>query len=175
MLGCAQDFDSQTAKILTEATLLEAEPELMKRRPLIDTLALNRLKGLCQNPVKTYGELLSLMMGETNRSDIFYKDYRRTSFGFAVIHCIEYIDFAAIASASDLSHHLPLTIIKEILATALPPWISSERIILVFNNAFYDRGFRQAASAVVLEACQAFHSKRFEMKDEQLLLRGTIT
>ena len=46
-----------------------------------------------------------------------------------------------IAKENNRKHHLPLSIIKQILAKREAPWIASERITLVFNDNFHDKGF----------------------------------
>ncbi|PMD46006.1 hypothetical protein L207DRAFT_576886 [Hyaloscypha variabilis F] len=76
IIGSGFDLDPETSRILAEATLLEAEPQLMTRRPKIDRLALERLKTVAGPSVRDYGALLNLMMVETGPSALFYKDYR---------------------------------------------------------------------------------------------------
>jgi len=120
ILGSGFDLDPETSRILAEATKLEAEPQLMKRRPQIDRLALERLKTVAGSGVRDYGALLDLMMVETNPLTLFYKDYRQTTFGFSVIHCKEYINMTTIVQQNNLKHHLPLSVIKQVLLSTKP-------------------------------------------------------
>jgi len=175
MLGSGFDLDSETARILAEATMLETEPQLMKRRPALDQHALDRLITIAGDTVRDYGDLLQLMMVEDDPVKLFYKDYRQTSFGFVVIHCIEYREFTNIAKENNTKHHLPLSVIKHILAKKESPWVESERITLVFNDDLYDKGFRHAAATVLKEACQAFHNMNFDLQGCQVSLESIKT
>ena len=147
----------------------------MTRRPKIDRLALERLKTVAGPSVRDYGALLNLMMVETGPSALFYKDYRQTTFGFSVIHCKEYFDMTEIAKENNRKHHLPLSIIKQILAKREAPWIASERITLVFNDNFHDKGFQNAIICVVKGACEAFHQRKFDLYECQINLENIET
>jgi hypothetical protein len=172
LLGAGFDLDKYTARILTAATMSQAEPALMDRCPATDRLALNRLKYLCEHMSRNYGHLLCCIMGDETQLKMFYQDYRQTSFGFAVIHCREYSDFIALAKENNRANHLSLTVVKEVRASVYPPFVCSERIILVFNDNFYDKGFRMGATITVKAACQEFHDKTFPLKRYELNLEG---
>ena len=168
ILGSGFDLDSETSRILAEATTLEAESQLMHRRLEINRLALARLKERAGPSVREYRSLLELMMVETDPLTLFYKDYRQTPFGFSVVHCKEYINMIEIAQKknknNNLKHRLPVSVIKQILAKKDAPLISSERITLVFNDHLYDKGFRNAAVTVAKEECEAFTTRNSPLR-----------
>lgn len=152
LIGSGFDLDPDLSRILLEATLLEAEPELLERSPVLDQLAINRLRNIVKVPVRDYGSLLSLSDDIQSPSDLsikFKKDYRETNFGFAVVHCMYYQDFSHIAEENNMSSHLPVTIVKQVLCNDKPPWVESEYITIHFNQSFHDNGFREAIRDVI--------------------------
>ncbi|KAL7944575.1 hypothetical protein V8C42DRAFT_353466 [Trichoderma barbatum] len=85
-LGSGLDLDRQSARLLLEATMLEAEPQLMTKRAYHTS----------------YLELMKMLTSDVKVADPFMEDYKATLFGFA-----------RRAEANNLERHLPLTVVKQ--------------------------------------------------------------
>ena len=175
LLGSGLDLDPPTARLMTAASICQAEPGLLTRCPGSDRIALNRMRWLGKKLLNDYWSILKLIMGDENKAIAFHRDYRQTSFGFVVIHCLKYSNFTFMARRNNEIHHLPLTVVKEVRVSMSPPYTSSERITLVFNEKFYNKGFRIGAAITIKAACQEFHGKVFPLKRYELNLEGIST
>lgn len=156
LLGSGFDLDARTATILLEATLLEAEPDLMVLMSEVDRLALARLQGLASQP-RSYAALMGVMTQTKDRKARFYKDYKESLYGFAVIKCTNTECYEKLAKANNKFNGLPLTVVKEVNYTADFTAVISENISFYFNDSFHDKGFHDAVNAIVRFACSSFH------------------
>lgn len=161
MLGSGLDLNTQTARILLEATRLEAEPSLLLSMSKIDKLAIRRLETLA-GQTASYDDLMALLISGNSTVDPFMEDYKQTLYGFAVIKTQRAASFEERALKNNVDNHLPLTIVKQVICnnnnhdqfgTNL-----DETISLYFNENFYDKGFRSAVKKIVTTACEVFHS-----------------
>ncbi|KUJ24631.1 DHH phosphoesterase [Mollisia scopiformis] len=160
ILGSGLDLSPGMAKTLLEATRLEAEPSLIPRMSETDQLAIARLESIAGYGVAaTYEELMSIMLNTAEIKELFYKDYRQTSYGFSVIKSNKSNDFGAIAEAKNRTYHLPLTVVKEVVYAEDFSGVCLENISLVINPVFHDKGFKNALQKIVTVACQHFHGK----------------
>ncbi|KAK6502687.1 hypothetical protein TWF506_003265 [Arthrobotrys conoides] len=160
-LGSNLDLDGTTARILLEATRLEAEPELLKRMSALDRIAIARLEKIADTP-SAYPSLMQVLTHSTNSAkETFYKDYKQTNFGFTVIKSSSSdpmtISYRRFAEVNNEKEHLPLTIVKEIVYDPRFSTAERETFQLVFNDSFHDKGFRAAVRNVIKHACRAFH------------------
>lgn len=155
-LGSGMDLDQPSARMLLEATLLEAEPHLMAKMSLLDKLAFERLSVLAKWNT-SYPDLMTMLTSAANTPDPFMNDYKETLFGFAVIKATERGCFGARAEANNRDNHLPLTIVKQVVYNSQFDTVLCETISLYFNEDYHDKGFRAAIIDVVTKACQAFH------------------
>lgn len=157
MLGSGLDVDARTARILLEATKIEAEPALMQAMSKIDRLAVLRLETLARQTTD-YGHLMQLLIDGSATVDLFREDYKETVYGFAVIKSRSWESYEARARQNNIENHLPLTVVKQVLYNnAQLEGALTEHISLHFNDDFYDKGFRSAALTVIRAACEAFH------------------
>ena len=168
ILGSRMDLDPRAAKILANATKLEAEPELMHRMSELDRLALKRLETIAGGGTESYEDLMRIMTASENMEEAFYKDYRETTYGFAVVKCNVSQDYHNIARSNNMTHNLPLTIVKQTVYDSKYAFVSSETISMVFNDRFHDKGFKAAVNTVIGEACKAFHGA------QSVLIRDTV-
>ena len=157
ILGSGMDLNTTTARILLEATKLEAEPDLMVYMSEIDRLAFQRLEDIAGNNVTSYSDLMRIMVTAEDLENAFYKDYKQTTYGFAVIKCLGQNDYYDIASLNNECHNLPLTVVKETWYDIDFSTVITETILLVFNKTHYDKGFRRCVRATVRHACEVFH------------------
>ncbi|KAL7930848.1 hypothetical protein V8C35DRAFT_324056 [Trichoderma chlorosporum] len=144
-LGSGLDLDRQSARLLLEATMLEAEPQLMTKMSNLDRLAFERLQELAQHHT-SYRELMKMLTGDMKVADPFMEDYKETLFGFA-----------RRAEANNLERHLPLTVVKQVCYDSCFKSVLEERITMHFNDSFHDKGFRRAITSTIQRACEAFH------------------
>ncbi|KAK4548758.1 hypothetical protein LTR36_008531 [Oleoguttula mirabilis] len=160
LLGSGFDLDPTAAKMLAEATVLEAEPELMFAMGKVDRLAMERLKRIAA-PMTSYPDLMAIMTGSTNRDYQFSSDYKSDGFGFAVIKSRQRQPscFTDLSQANNMQEHLPLTIIKQVLYDVDFSAVHCEVITATFNPTYHDKGFRRAVIDVVQQACIAFHGQ----------------
>ena len=158
ILGSGMDLNATTARILLEATKLEAEPELWVHMSELDRLAFQRLENIAGKNVTSYSDLMRIMVtAAEDLEEAFYKDYKKTTYGFAVIKCLEQNDYYDMASLNNVSHNLPLTVVKETWYDIDFSMVITETILLVFNKRYYDKGFRRCVRATVRHACEIFH------------------
>ncbi|GAP92259.1 hypothetical protein SAMD00023353_7600010 [Rosellinia necatrix] len=155
-LGSGLDLDQPSAKILLEATLLEAEPQLVKKMSRLDNLAFHRLITLAGES-RGYPELMEMLIGDPDTTDRFMEDYKQTLYGFAVIKAKAITCFKARAEANNVEKRLPLTVVKQVAYNPSFDGVARETIGLYFNEDFYDKGFRAAIQLAVQKACEAFH------------------
>ncbi|KAK6330807.1 hypothetical protein TWF718_003006 [Orbilia javanica] len=161
ILGSNLELDGTTARILLEATRLEAEPELLKHMSVLDRMAIARLESIANAP-SSYAALMQVFTNSTNSArETFYKDYKQTKFGFTVIKSSssdpQIIDYRKLAEINNEKEYLPLTIVKEVVYNEKFSTVERETFHLVFNDSFYDKGFRAAVRNVIKCACRAFH------------------
>ena len=160
ILGSGMDLDGSAAKILAEATKLEAEPELMHRMSEIDRLALKRLETIAGGNTESYADLMRIMIASQDVEEMFYKDYKETTYGFAVVKCNVPQDYNQISKSNNLHRNLPLTIVKQTVYDNEFTFVSSETISMIFNDRFHDKGFTTAVKTIIGEACKAFHGAK---------------
>ena len=158
LLGSGFELDHQTARILAEATILEAEPQLLELTGIINRLALDRLKKIASHMVD-YSILMAIMTEATDHEYMFWKDYKEDNFGFAVIkhQRPHHICFSDLAEKNNSQKHLPLTAIKQVSYNNDFSKVEWEVITVIFNKAYYDKGFRAAVFDVIKHTCAAFH------------------
>ncbi|OAG41893.1 hypothetical protein AYO21_03896 [Fonsecaea monophora] len=158
ILGSGLDLAPSLAKILLEATRLEAEPGLMKYMSNLDRLAVKRLESIASTAA-TYSDLMHVMTEASCPQELFYKDYKETNFGFAVIKSRQALgsQIHALATTNNTNHHLPLTIVKEVLYRDGFVAVKSETILIVSNPEYHDKGFTRSVLDVVALACRQFH------------------
>ncbi|KAK2597396.1 hypothetical protein QQS21_006020 [Conoideocrella luteorostrata] len=155
-LGSGLDLDPPSARMLLEATLLEAEPHLMAKMSLLDKLALERLT-LIAKWSTSYADLMTRLINEANTPDPFMNDYKQTLYGFAVVKTRSLTCFKARAEANNTENYLPLTIVKQVVYNSQFNTVLYESISLYFNGDFHDKGLKIAILDSVSRACQAFH------------------
>lgn len=158
-LGSGLDLDAETARILLEATILEAEPSLINNMSVLDKLVLERLRMLAQS-YTSYPDLMAMMTSDSRGSDLFMADYKQRLYGFAVIKTRKLASFEKRAKANNIERHLPLTVLKQVLYDSQFQSVLEESITMYFNDNFYDKGFRDAIMHVTRAACEAFHGAR---------------
>ncbi|KAF5649810.1 DHH phosphoesterase [Fusarium tjaetaba] len=157
MLGSGLDVDQQTARILLEATEIEAEPHLMQSMSRIDQMALERLKSLSHGSA-SYQDLMQLLLHSNVEVDPFLEDYKESCYGFAVLKSQRLTSYDERAMKNNVEKHLPLTVVKQVIFDGtMFDRLSTEKISMHFNDRFYDKGFRNAVKHVILSACAAFH------------------
>lgn len=159
MLGSGLDLNARTARILLEATRLEAEPSLLQSMSKIDRIAIRRLEALA-GETTSYDDLMVLLISGTSTIDPFMEDYKETLYGFAVIKTQREASFEKRALKNNVDNHLPLTIVKQVIYESNHHQFGTtlnEIISLYFNDNFYDKGFRSAVRKIVTTACQVFH------------------
>jgi len=157
-LGSGLDLDCETARMLLESTLIEAEPSLMEKMSRIDRLALDRLKRLAQGSA-SYSNLMGLLTRDTMRGDPFMMDYKEGLYGFSVIKTQTPGSFATQANANKVNRHLPLTVVKQVVYDSDFRHVVQEQLSMYFNNEFHDKGFKKAIMDAVTKACEAMHGK----------------
>ncbi|KAI1422157.1 hypothetical protein F5Y12DRAFT_786959 [Xylaria sp. FL1777] len=155
-LGSGLDLDQKSARILLEATMLEAEPQLMAKMSRLDNLAFQRLATIGGNP-RSYPELMGMLISDPDITDHFMEDYKETLYGFAVIKSRGITCYRSRAEANNLERRLPLTVVKQVAYDSSFHRVMRETIGLHFNEGFYDKGFKRAISLAVQKACEAFH------------------
>ncbi|KAL7797735.1 hypothetical protein V8C43DRAFT_313887 [Trichoderma afarasin] len=159
-LGSGLELDRQSARLLLEATMLEAEPQLMTKMSNLDKLAFEHLRKLAQDHT-SYPKLMKMLTGDVKVADPFVEDYKETLFGFA-----------SRAEANNLERHLPLTVVKQVCYNSCFNSVREERITMHFNNAFHDKGFRRAITNTIQRACEAFHGiERVSVEGSQVNVR----
>ncbi|KAL9123910.1 MAG: hypothetical protein Q9217_006706 [Psora testacea] len=157
MLGSGMDLDEHTARILLDATKLEAEPELWTHMSEIDHLAFERLNSLAGPSFSSCTDLMRLMVTSATDEESFYKDYKEDLYGFAVIKCLVTRDYTEIAVRNNAQHQLLLTIVKQVLYNTDFSSVIFESIQLVFNDVYHDCGFQKCMRKLIQAACEAFH------------------
>lgn len=160
ILGSGMDLDARAAKILAEATKLEAEPELLHRMSELDRLALKRLETIAGGNTESYVDLMRIMTVSEDVEEMFYKDYKETTYGFAVVKCNVPQDYSQISRSNNMHRNLPLTIVKQTVYNNEFTFVSSETILMTFNDRFHDKGFTTAVKTIIGEACKAFHGAK---------------
>ncbi|PNP59490.1 hypothetical protein THARTR1_00980 [Trichoderma harzianum] len=155
-LGSGPELDRQSARLLLEATMLEAEPQLMTKMSSLDKLAFEHLRELAQDHT-SYPELMKMLTGDVRVADPFMEDYKETLFGFAVIKTETLTCYKRRSEANNLERHLPLTVVKQVCYDSCFNSVRKERITMHFNDAFHDKGFRRAILSTIQRACEAFH------------------
>lgn len=168
ILGSGWDLATDAARILAEATKLEAEPLLMRDMSEIDQLAMQRLEKLA-GPTTTYEELMGVMTNCQNLEETFYKDYKERSFGFTVIKTRTPQSLDEFARRNNSKRHLPLTVVKQVVYDNSFDNVLTETIYMLFNDDSHDKGFRNAVKRVIEEACGAFHGKNFVIAEGNLV------
>lgn len=153
--------------------LLEAEPVLLGYMSNTERLAMQRLETIagCEK-VATYAEPMDIMLSTTNAHEIFYKDYRQTSYGFAVIKCKEPMEIRHIAEVNNTKHHLPLIVVKEIVYSQDFSSIISKTIALVTNPSFHDKSFKACLLKTVATACRIFHGQAPEIEGDLITMKN---
>ena len=141
----------------------------MHRMSEIDRLALKRLDSIAGGSTESYADLIQIMTATGDVEDMFYKDYRQTTYGFAVVKCNVPQDYDHISRSNTLDRNLPLTIVKQIVYDRELSSVLSETISIVFNDNFHDKGFKNTVKAVVGEACRAFHRVRFVLTEHTVV------
>ena len=173
ILGSGMDLDARAAKILAEATKLEAEPELLHRMSELDRLALKRLETLAGGNTESYADLMRIMTASGDMEEMFYKDYKETTYGFAVVKCKVPQDYNQISRSNNLHRNLPLTIVKQTVYNDEFTFVLSETISMIFNDKFHDKGFTAAVKTIIGEACKAFHgAKLVFISDTVVAVKG---
>lgn len=157
ILGSGMDLAPEMARILLEATRLEAEPGLLEHMSEIDKIAIQRLESVA-SCAQDYAFHMSTMVDHAEAEELFYRDYRQTTYGFSVVKTKMSRDYYAIAVANNAKQSLPLTVVKEVTYSGGFEKVVLETILLVCNPAYHDKVFRDALSTVVTIACQRFHS-----------------
>ena len=153
------DSDTTTARMVLEATRLNAEPDLLDHMGEINCLAIQRLETIARQGARSYSALMCIMITSQGLDEMFYKDYKQTAFGFAVIKGQEHHDYGEMAKHNNQCYNLPLTVVKQLIYDVYFSTVLRETILLVFNPEFHDKGFRRCVQAVVKDACEAFHGK----------------
>lgn len=170
-LGSGLELDRQSARLLLEATMLEAEPQLMTKMSSLDKLAFEHLRKLAQDHT-SYPKLMKMLTGDVKVADPFVEDYKETLFGFAVIKTETLACYKSRAEANNLERHLPLTVVKQVCYNSCFNSVREERITMQFNNAFHDKGFRRAITSTIQRACEAFHGiQRVSVEGSQVNVR----
>jgi inorganic pyrophosphatase/exopolyphosphatase len=157
ILGSGWDLSSNLAKILLDATALEAEPSLFMYMSDIDHLAIERLKHISGH-TPCYSDLMQTMINDADTEELFRRDYRQTSYGFAVIKTKIKRDYTALAVRNNELECLPLTTVKQVVYSKNFKEIVVEEITFAINPQFHDKGFKRVIFQVVCTACQRFHS-----------------
>ena len=151
------DLDAATAEFLAETTKLEAEASLWGYMSELDRLCMQRLLAIA-GPMEDYIDLMKYMTeGEDDEEQIFYRDYKESIFGFAVVKGIRNRNLEHLANSNNVSKGFPLTVIKQVVYNQDFCTVSQESIALVFNDASHDKGFRNALIDIVARACMNFH------------------
>jgi hypothetical protein len=171
ILGSGWELSPQLAKILLDATTLEAEPALLVYMSEIDRLSIERLKHVARH-IPCYNSLMAIMVDEASIEEMFYRDYRQTSYGFAVVKTQISRDYTKIAEGNNSKKRLPLTVVKEIAYSGKFEIIRTEKIWFIFNSDFHDKGFRNAVSQTVYDACNRFHKHRWISKKAGMIEIG---
>jgi hypothetical protein len=158
LLGCGFELCPQSARLLAEATTLEAEPELLKYMGAVDQMAFNRLTRIAGS-MTGYASLMATMTDDIDREQSFWKDYKEDRFGFAVIKHRKPVAtcFVDLARENNAGRHLPVTVVKQVSYSTDFEAVQYEVITLVFNLRFHDKGFRAAVLDVITSSCTAFH------------------
>ncbi|ORY09811.1 hypothetical protein BCR34DRAFT_540285 [Clohesyomyces aquaticus] len=158
ILGSGWDLDTRLARVLLEATILEAEPSLLNFMGEIDRLAIARLRKIALS-ARTYRHLMGLMIDTEDARELFYRDYRQTCYGFSVVKSMVSNSYVALAEENNRKENLPLTVVKEIIYAQDFENVTSESLYLVFNSTYHDKGFRHTVREVVCAAYRRFHGK----------------
>jgi len=175
ILGSGLDLSPTMAQKLLEATRLEAEPTLLSSMSEIDRLAMQRLESITGiGRAATYYELMGIMVNDAEVEELFFRDYRQTLFGFAVIKCNKSQDYMAIALSNNMKSHLPLTVVKEVVYAENFGRIQSETILLVTNPTFHDKGFKKALRETVAAACRQFHGEGSVVAEKDIIILQDI-
>ncbi|KAM7192132.1 DHH phosphoesterase [Rhypophila sp. PSN 637] len=161
MLGSGLDLDSETAKILLESTLIEAEPALMEKMSRIDQMVLDRLQALATKQQSApYASLMGLLTRDTMSGDPFMMDYKETVYGFSVIKTTKSLEsFAKQANENNAKRHLPLTVVKQVVYDPSFKRVVQEQLSMDFDPAVHDKGFKKAIMETATKACEAMHGK----------------
>jgi len=94
-------------------------------------------------------------------------------YGFAVVKSTVSQDFFQTALTNTLHYSFPLTVVKEVVYAKDFTGLVSEKIILVLNPNFHDKGFKDALIHVVEAACKAFHGNDcVTTSNVKIILRG---
>ena len=159
ILGSGMDLDRGAAKILTEATKLEAEPTLWKHMSALDRKCMQRLESIA-GPTASYVDLMKIMTEDAaDDEETFYRDYKEASYGFAVVKSTKSRNLDQLARKNNSERGFPLTVVKQIIYESNFTNVSEESIAFIFSDLTYDKGFRAAVVDIVAEACQALHGK----------------
>ena len=137
--------------------MLEAEPELLQEMSITDRLAVDRLRANAAVQTSSYADRMAIMTDVDDPTARFRKDYKETSFSFAVVKSRNCYDFTVNAYANNRERHLPLTIVKHFIYNNHSTKVIYESICVVFNDTFHDNGFKSAVLDVVAEASEVFH------------------
>lgn len=137
-----------------------------------DRLAMHRLESICGSRAASYCELMGVMVSTTNIHELFYKDYKQTTFGFSVVKSKDVIDMRTMAELNNTKHHLPLTVVKNIIYSEDFTSVVSETIVLATNPNFHDKGFNRNLIRAVAAACKAFQHRDPEVKGDRVILRN---
>jgi hypothetical protein len=175
ILGSGLDLTPPLARLLLEATRLEAEPGLMEHISDLDRLAIRRLESTAANGADTYSHLMHVMTQASTPEELFYKDYKETNFGFAVIKSRrQQYDFSRLAASNNISRRIPLTIAKEVLYHKDFVAARAETILIVVNPNYHDKGFKAAFMDVIAKAWRQLHGPNaVRLVEEGVLVTGT--
>lgn len=168
--GCGMDPDAEAAKILAEATKLEAEPSLWKYMSELDRLCMQRLEAIAGSTAN-YADLMSIMTDvDTSEEQKFYRDYKESTFGFAVVKANKCCNYDSIAKSNNFKKGLPLTVVEQVVYDHQFSQIYIERISMVFDERSHDKGFRSAVMDIVSKACMLFHGEAHVSRESHSVL-----
>lgn len=153
-LGSGYEFDSDLAKILYGATLMDTENRVKHKMTSKDEEIMNYLKNISGivNDSEFYGELMSELLNTYDSSVLFNRDYKEDwGFGFAVAKIKNgfskkgevlkselFSDMVLLAKKNNEDKNFPLTLLKITDYEENNESVNRERVYLVFNKTSSD-------------------------------------
>ena len=176
IMGSNIRLDQQLAHMLLAGTLLEAEYGLMKKVMCYsDQLVYQNLllASKCDDDQELYTSCMQVLLKEQPPELLFNRDYKQSHplLGFSVVKQSEFYSekgdclkpeilqsIIEEAQQNNLTNSLPLTLIKVVDYEQNAINVNCEEIVFVFNDAWFDKGFRNAIKKVILKTFEVYHN-----------------